>query len=229
MCNRIELEVQDATGAAPRTFEIGTLVIAGWTGRDVAGLEAHIRELEELGIARPKAVPMFYRVDAALLTTAPTVQMVGRAGSGEVESVLFKQDGELFIGVGSDHTDRELEAVGITLSKQVCGKPIGATVWRWSEVAEHWDRISLRSRLPVTGESYQEGETTALRRPDELLALYEDRYGPLPDGSAMFCGTLPAHGGIRFAEAMALELHDPVLERAITHQYAVDVLPIVEA
>ena len=30
------------------------LVIAGWTGRNVEALEAHIRELEALGVKRPK-------------------------------------------------------------------------------------------------------------------------------------------------------------------------------
>lgn len=224
----IKLEVHEAGGSKARDFTIGTLIIAGWTGRDPASLEAHIVELEELGVRRPKAVPMFYRVDAGLLTTAATVQMVGREASGEVESVLIKQGGELFVGVGSDHTDRKLETVGITLSKQLCAKPIASQLWRWADVAGHWDSVILRSRLPVSDEPYQEGPATALRRPDELLAVYEQRHGPVPDGTALFCGTLPAEGGIRFAPAMHLELHDPTLGRTIAHSYAVDVLPIAE-
>ena len=44
----------------PRT--IGQLVIAGWTGRNVEALEKHIRELETLGVKRPKSTPIFYRV-----------------------------------------------------------------------------------------------------------------------------------------------------------------------
>ncbi|MDB5690691.1 MAG: hypothetical protein JWL91_2567 [Sphingomonas bacterium] len=224
----IKLVVHGDDRPTARDFTIGTLIIAGWTGRDAASLEAHIVELEELGVTRPNAVPMFYRVDAGLLTTAGTVQMVGREASGEVESVLIKQDGELFVGVGSDHTDRKLETVGITLSKQLCAKPIADQVWRWADVAGHWDSIMLRSHLPASDEPYQQGPTTALRRPDELLAIYEERHGPVPDGTAMFCGTLPAEGGIRFAPAMLLELHDPVLGRTIAHSYVVDVLPIAE-
>ena len=38
------------------------LVVAGWTGRDVAALEKHIRELEAIGVKRPKTTPIFYRV-----------------------------------------------------------------------------------------------------------------------------------------------------------------------
>ena len=43
--------------------------IAGWTGRNLAALEAHIKELEALGVKRPKSVPIFYRNAASLLTT----------------------------------------------------------------------------------------------------------------------------------------------------------------
>ena len=49
---------------------VKNLVIAGWTGRNVAALEAHIKELEALGVKRPKSVPIFYRVAAQLLTNA---------------------------------------------------------------------------------------------------------------------------------------------------------------
>ena len=36
--------------------EIDSLVIAGWTGRNVEALEAHIKELEAIGVKRPRAV-----------------------------------------------------------------------------------------------------------------------------------------------------------------------------
>ena len=48
---------------------IENLVIAGWTGRNVEALEAHIKELEAIGVKRPKTVPIFYRVAHSLLTT----------------------------------------------------------------------------------------------------------------------------------------------------------------
>ena len=33
---------------------IHRLIIAGWTGQDTAALEKHIRELEAIGVPRPK-------------------------------------------------------------------------------------------------------------------------------------------------------------------------------
>ena len=51
------------------------LVVAGWTGRNVAALEAHIKELEAIGVKRPKTVPIFYRVSRSLLTTDDTIEV----------------------------------------------------------------------------------------------------------------------------------------------------------
>lgn len=42
----------------------------------------------------------------------------------------------------------------------------------------------------------------------------------------MFCGTLAAKGGIRPAARFELELHDPVLQRTLTHAYDIEILPI---
>ena len=40
------------------TAEIDELVIAGWTGRDVAALEHHIEELKAIGVQPPSSVPL---------------------------------------------------------------------------------------------------------------------------------------------------------------------------
>jgi hypothetical protein len=48
---------------------IDDAIIAGWTGRDPAAVEKHIRELEALGVKRPASTPIFYRFAAARLTT----------------------------------------------------------------------------------------------------------------------------------------------------------------
>ena len=102
----------------PATVVIQDLVIAGWTGRDAATVEHHIAELEAIGVARPRNVPCFYRVGANLLTTATTIDVTGTDGSGEVEFVLVSLPHGMYVGVGSDHTDRKVEAYGVTVSKQ---------------------------------------------------------------------------------------------------------------
>ena len=88
------------------TGKIRQLIIAGWTGRNQEAVEKHIRELEAIGVRRPKSTPIFYRVSASLLTTDDMIDVLGENSSGEVECVLHAIDGEIFVGVGSDHTDR---------------------------------------------------------------------------------------------------------------------------
>jgi hypothetical protein len=200
-------------------------VIAGWTGRDVAALEKHIRELEAIGVKRPKTTPIFYRVAASLLTSDNTIEVLGDQSSGEAECVVYGRDDGLFVGLGSDHTDRKAETVGVSLSKQMCAKPVSREVWRLEDVAAHWDRLILRSNVGTEGRRrlYQEGPVAAMRPPTELFKLYCG--GLLPVGTAMFCGTLAVHGGITPSETFEMELEDPALGRKITHSYRVKTLP----
>ncbi len=195
------------------------LIIAGWTGRDEAALRKHIRELEELGVKPPKTTPIFYRVAADLLTHASAIQVSGPDTSGEVEFVLLAKADGLWVTVGSDHTDRKAESIGVSLSKQLCAKVLGKDAWRYDEVKDHWERLVLRSW--ADGELYQEGPVTAMRSPEDLLSRY-----PLKPGWVMFCGTLAAKGGIRPAKVFRMELEDPVRRRKLTHEYRVNVLPV---
>lgn len=226
--NELRLQCIVTGSASNRNVPIATLIIAGWTGRDPVAVKKHICELEEIGVPRPKRTPIFYRVSASLLTTAEEIQVVGGDSSGEVEFVLFSLPDGLWVGVGSDHTDRKVETVGVTLAKQVCPKPVGASVWRYADVQPHWDQLILRSYAYTGGKKrlYQEGPVTAMRRPDDLMRLYTDAYAALPEGYAMFCGTLAVKGVIEPAEVFAIELEDPILERKLTHAYKVVQLPV---
>jgi hypothetical protein len=199
--------------------EISQLVIAGWTGRDEAALKKHIRELEAIGVKPPKSTPIFYRVSATLFTHASEIQVCGPDTSGEVEFVLVNRDANLFVALGSDHTDRKAETIGVSLSKQLCAKPVSRESWRYEELRDHWEKLVLRSWSD--GELYQEGSVAAMRSPEDLLARY-----PLKPGWAMFGGTLAARGGIRPGKVFRMELEDPVRKRKLAHEYRIEVLPV---
>jgi hypothetical protein len=145
--------------------------------------------------------------------------------------VLFSMPDGLWLGVGSDHTDRKLETVSVAMSKQVCAKVVGQQLWDCREIAEHWDELVIRSRIPQEGNGkpvlYQEGRLAQILPPQTLI---EGHAGPkgLPVGTAMFCGTFPAIGGIRSAPWFEMEIEDPVLNRCLRHRYRIDVLPAVE-
>jgi hypothetical protein len=208
-------------------LNVNNLIIAGWAGRDRDSMEHHIRELEALGVKRPKATPTFYRVSANRLTTDKMIQCNGEASSGEAETIIFAQDSKLYVGISSDHTDREVETYGITISKQVCDKPVGADLWPFEDVEAHWDQLILRSWLTDNGERrlYQEGSVATLLSPVDLIALYTGGEA-LPDHSAILGGTCPAIGGIRSGEIFECELQDPVLSRSLRLVYEIERLPI---
>jgi hypothetical protein len=200
-------------------YQITELIIAGWTGRDEAALRKHIKELEEIGVKPPKTTPIFYRVAASLFTHATEIQVSGPDTSGEVEFVLIETSDDLRVTVGSDHTDRKAETIGVSLSKQLCAKPVSTESWRYDEVKPHWERLILRAW--ADGALYQEGPVTAMRSPEDLMGRY-----PLKPGHAMFCGTLAAKGGIRPSNHFTTELEDPVLKRTLKHEYSIRCLEV---
>ena len=215
---------------SPHNIEIRSLVVAGWTGRDKAAVEHHIAELAAIGVKRPRAVPCFYRLGANLLTAADELEVVGDDSSGEVEFVLIAAPDAVYVGVGSDHTDRKVEAYGVTVSKQMCPKPLGRDLWRLAEVEGHWDSLVLRSHVTRGGKRrlYQEGPVSRMLAPGELLARFPDSPGSLPIGTAMFCGTLPVQGEIGGGERFEIELHDPAMNRSLRHAYATRSLAVAD-
>ena len=207
---------------------ISNAIIAGWTGRNKVAMEEHIEELFAMGIARPASTPIYYRVAATRLNQDVAIEVVGNDSSGEVEFIMVMIDGRLWVGCGSDHTDRVVECTGVTISKQLCEKPISSELWPYDEVSGHWDKLMLRSYIMENGEkvSYQEGPVTTMKDPLELIAGYAEGKGKLANGSLMFCGTLAAKGGIRPASRFMFEIEDPVLGRKISHGYDVVTLPV---
>jgi hypothetical protein len=220
------VDAQDTT--TPLTLAIDQAVIAGWTGRDPVARDKHIAELEAIGIARPASTPIYYRVAASRLTTADSIEVSGPDSSGEVEFVLIGWQGRVFVGTGSDHTDRKVEAYSVTVSKQMCDKPIASVLWELEDVIDHWDQMILRSFALIDGARvlYQEGTLDAMLPVAELI---RGGFGSktLPDGCAMFGGTFAAKGGIRPASRFEFELEDPVLKRVIQHGYDVVTLPVL--
>jgi hypothetical protein len=217
--------------ANPRQVEVdfNTVIVAGWAGRDMAAIEHHIEELAAIGVPRPSSVPLYYRIADNQLTQAETVQALGGESSGEVETFVFAVDGEMYVSIASDHTDRKLETVSVAMSKQVCVKPVATEAWRMADVADHWDELVIRSYIVENGVEvlYQEGPLSTLRTPQDLIAGYTGGGAVLPEGAGMTCGTVGAIGGIRPAADFTMELHDPRRQRSLRHRYHVESLPVV--
>lgn len=221
------------TGAAPLEFEVlGTgekltvtnyqTIVAGYTGRDAATVQAHIDELAAIGIAPPPSVPAYYPVASSLVTQAAQVEVAGTNTSGEVEPVLVRVGGRDFLAVGSDHTDRDIERDSIPDSKAACVKPVSRFVVPWPDDAT-WDQIA--ARCEVDGAAYQAGTLASLRLTTEVLdhffqqdvAAGVDPQAPL----LIFGGTMPLLDGEFVAGQhwqLTLELPDGAV---LSHSYDV--------
>lgn len=227
----MQFELQAAGTLTPIEVPVRRLLIAGFTGRDQDAVAAHVDELAAHGIAGPKRIPSLFPGVAARVTTRPAITVHGTRTSGEAEFIVTRRGGEVLVGIGSDHTDRELEAHSIIKSKQVCEKPVGQVMWRADDVATHWDQLVLRATAWTDdGEEvlYQEGTLDTMLTLPALLDEVESRVGDV-EGDILYSGTLPLLTkdfvcGPRFRS----ELVDPVLGRRLVCEYAVEVLPVLD-
>ncbi|WP_295890712.1 DUF2848 domain-containing protein [uncultured Vibrio sp.] len=200
-----------------KEITVNKLIVAGWTGRNQAAVQAHIDELVELGVKPPSSVPVFYEVANQMLTQNKQVQVLSEGTSGEVEPIVVHADNQYWFGIASDHTDRDLEAFSVAHSKQVCPKPVSTELWSFSEIEAHLEKIELTSWLDE-GEGwtkYQQGSLNEIRPLKELIEKSN-----LPHDSAMLCGTFPAIGGVRRTAKFKMEAYDPVLDRTIRSDYS---------
>lgn len=217
------------TEAGPLAFAPAALIVAGWTGRDPAAVQHHIAELAALGVPPPSTVPLYYRCAPGLLTQAGVLPVLGTETSGEAEPLVIRApDGTLWLGLGSDHTDRGLEAHSVAHSKQVCAKPVASALWRLEALADRLERLELaadiRDGQDAEWTPYQRGTLAAIR---PLAALIAGAPEGLAPGAAMLCGTLPALGGVRPAQGFRARLHDPQTGQSLSLHYRIAPLPVI--
>ena len=68
---------------------------------------------------------------------------------------------------------------------------------------------------------YQEGCVSQIMEPEPLLHEADRHSTMRRDGTVFFSGTIPTIGGLEYADHFAFELHDPVRDRTIRHEYEV--------
>lgn len=194
----------------------------GSATRDAASAAAHQDEVRDIGvrIAFDRPAPRIYPMDPAIVVTSTEIGVLNNRTSGEVEIVLVVAD-DLYVGVGSDHTDRELERTSILWSKQACANVVAPELWRFSEIASHWD--DCRLKMTIDGAPYQDVKVGVFLPPLEILRLVFDRLMVKPKEPFMvFCGTYASlDKTIHFGTEWHFALDDPHLGRSIQHGYRV--------
>lgn len=212
-------------------LEWDSCVAAGYTGRDQKAVVAHIKELEILGVPAPQKVPAMYWIDPERISTSKILYVIGEKTSGEVEFFFAKdKNGEAYVTVASDHTDREIEKESVSKAKQICSKIIAEDCWKVSDIRDHWNNIIIRAKIKENDNSpeilYQEGPLSKILLPEKLEEICEQDCPNKQGNIAIFSGTLPLISNeIIFAKIYQLIMFDPILKREINHTYRVFTLP----
>jgi hypothetical protein len=210
-------------------FEMRRMVNAGYTGRDQEKVRKHIEELKKEGVPAPELTPTAYEMITQLVYFDEEIEVVGERTSGEAEYILLCSGEEVYVGVGSDHTDRELESVSIIKSKQVCPNIMSDRLWRLKEIRKDWDEIILRGWVKnEEGERvlYQEALLSAMMTPEDLMGFVKNRLDDKNlNGMVIFSGTIPIlTGKFVYSSYFEAELFHPRSERKLNFSYQVQVL-----
>lgn len=216
----LHLEVQGQNQAI--AFSPMRVILAGFTASDPQKARAHIDELRREGIVVPDRIPWFGTVSHERLSTAASLDVGGAAAtSGEVEAVLLVHESGWYLGVGSDHTDREREKRDMEAAKADFLKILAPRVWPYDAVRSEWDtlEISSRVRLKDAWQPYQHARLGDLLPPERILEHLGAGVGP---GTAVFLGTIPTLGGLVFGDAFAGALTRPQTGERLEFCYGIE-------
>ncbi len=203
---------------------VSELVLFQWAARDMEMLRRQIDEYSKIGI-KPRSMPEVYLLQPYLVTTSNYIRRISDFHAGSVHYViLIKNEDEVYITVGSDHSDKEAERCNILAGKHMYPKVVARRAWPLEEVSKHFDELVMRSWI-LEGSAktlYQEGKLKLLLRPEKIIDQVEEIVSELRN-VVVFAGTLPTVGGeIKVSEYFEVELFDPVLNRKIGHYYWID-------
>lgn len=225
---KIELTLEQIEKSRPLNFEFFRMVNAGYVGRNQEEVRRHIEELARKGIPGPKTTPVLFPVITRTLVTDHEIEVYGDKTSGEVEYVLLVEDEKtVYVGLGSDHSDRHLEETDIPRCKQICPNIISRTVWSLNEVQKHWDELEIRSKVIKDGKEiiYQEGSLALILEPEALMEFVRSKIPAPLDGTVIYSGTLGLlTGDFVFSDNFSAELIDPKLNRRL--ELAYDIQPL---
>ena len=228
----LNLTVKDKDGTLGLVFPVKRMVNAGFVGRDQEAVRKHIEELKSEGIPAPDETPTLYPVASYLLKTGGILEVVEEQTSGEAEFVLLLQEGKIYVGVGSDHTDRKMETDSIIKAKQMCPNVISPVVWLYEEIQPVWDDLVMRSWVVKNGKRslYQETSLSAVLNVEDLLSFVRSK---VEDGDmenmVVYSGTVAAIGGEMIAgEEFEVELHNPENGESLWCKYNVKLLDYVQ-
>ena len=232
----IEMTIQTLQRNEQRLFPLGSVSGVRYSSRDIEDTRQQldaILERDKHFTSATQTNPSIFHIGRYLLTQSQEFEVQGPLTGGEAEVVAIRAGGDVFITVGSDQCDRELDPLFPDKPKQMCPHPIATVAWPYDEVRDHWDQLQVCSEV-VVGEhrvALQESALSALVDLEYLLAM--DAVRALPDPMFLYCGTsaflnvqetierlslpeMTAHG---VGDEFRVRLHDPAMKRTIEHRF----------
>jgi Protein of unknown function (DUF2848) len=200
----------------------------GYAARDQAGLEEHLRDTANLGLAAPLTIPALYPIPPDRVTTAASLVVSGDDTYAEVEFALIcDSEGRWLITVASDHTDAGVERGSVVRGKSIAPNVLAPTAWVLDEVESHLDHLCLSCRQSQAkpAEVVQSDSLATLLSPSSLIDVLTQRTGAIPGpGTVILSGTIGGELPVGCREWL-VALEDPILHRRIEHRYTVHALP----
>ena len=190
----------EGDGTEPLAFDVKKMIMGGLSHRDQAAAQKHLDEIRKEGInIQVDKTPILFAKLSDRITTSNTVEvLVGSRTCGEAEPVLLLGKDDMYVAVGSDHSDRELEKHDLVISKQMCPNVISKKVWRYEDIKGHWDDIILRGWVVEADgkrQLYQEGKLGAFMTIEDFLNKTKKHVEEDLTGTVIFVGTVPTLGG----------------------------------
>ena len=220
------LTLDSKSGQEQLTFRVEKMVNAGRTARDIEDTKKHLEELRKGGANLSDEIPVVHPKIKDRITTGHEIEVLPNSRtSGEVEYVLLMQGDEIYVTVGSDHSDRELQKHDGTLAKQVCPNLLSPILWRYEEVKSRWDELMMRSWVWEDGQRvlYQEDKLDKMMTPEDVIQEVRSRAEGSMDGMVIYAGTFPTLSGeLSFTTYFEMEIADETSGSKIYHDYHIE-------
>jgi hypothetical protein len=218
--------IVDGDNPEEMNFDVQKLLLAGYTFRDQEQIRKHLEEEAREGFTASLEFPRLGPKLRDRITTSDRIEVLPNIKtSGEAEFVLLVQGDDIYIGIGSDHSDRDTEKYDMFISKQMCPCVISKKVWRYVDIKDHWDDIIKRAWVDNKGQRqlYQDVKLEKFMKPEDILDKVKERVEGDLSGTVIYAGTEAAiGGGIIYTSYFEAELDDKKTGKVISCSYYIE-------
>ena len=154
------------------------------------------------------------RITNDRLTTSPEIQVLGDDTIAQAAILLTAAGAGMLIGIASNHKSIYQE------NPQLFSKPISRQVWRFQQVADHWENLLLKL-TGEKGEIIQIGKLAEFAPIDEIITLIASNHSSLEKGAAVLCVGLPIIKSGKPSSSYSLKLSDEEKNQVLELNYQV--------